>query len=80
MSLAEIRERNVVVRSWDLCRGAAARATILNFVARAPVIVPINALWIPALRGVQGRVGETALLFVLAGCHDIPFGAYGTRH
>ncbi len=36
-SLAEIRERNVVVQEWDLSCGAAALATILNFQHGDPV-------------------------------------------
>ena len=37
ISLAEIRERNVVVQEWDLSCGAAALATILNFQHGDPV-------------------------------------------
>jgi predicted double-glycine peptidase len=36
-SLAEIRERNVVVQEWDLSCGAAALATILNYQHGDPV-------------------------------------------
>lgn len=36
-SLAEIRERNVVIQNWDLSCGAAALATILNYQHGDPV-------------------------------------------
>ena len=36
-SLAESRERNVVIQNWDLSCGAAALATILNFQHGDPV-------------------------------------------